>query len=231
MDSYNEEAYQIATLVVVVLTVLVCMCYLLIFVNPQVVLNPFKPSTAVPTEVAFSLQPTWTPTPTPTSTLTPTPTSTPTITPSPTPTLTPSPTRTLVPTRRLPTRTRTPTVSPWKYRPVLQSCTHSGGTFIKGTVWNNGQPQTGVRIRVSWGPGDGAATDDQITGYQADGSNTYTFVLKESGSFGSTPANWYVWVVDSGGIALSDPNAGHIQTNNLPDGPGSCWLAVLDFVN
>jgi hypothetical protein len=234
MNNLNEERYQIATLVVVVVTVLVCMCYLLIFVNPQVSLNPLKPPTGAPTAIAFGLQSTWTPTatqtPSPTGTSTRTPTTTPTPPPTETPTLTPVP---VTATRRPPTRIPTPRATPtaaFLYRPANISCAHSGGTFIKGTVWNRSQPESGVTVRVSWAPNGGPAANDQTTGSQGDGSTTYTFVLKDSGSFGATPANWYVWVLDGNGNPASDPNAAHIVTNNLPDGdPNSCWFAIVDF--
>ncbi len=88
----------------VILTVLVGLCYVVIYINPQVMFNPFKPpqviiptvpvsavaaETRVPPTFTLppSYPPTWTPTATPTSTATrtPTPTATPTSTPKPLP--------------------------------------------------------------------------------------------------------------------------------------------------
>ncbi len=237
MDNEQEEIFQIATLIVVVATALVCMCYFLIFLNPQIALNPFKPPRATPTLVA-GLPATWTPT------ITGTPTSTPTVTFTPIPTDTPLPTTTFTPTKR-PTATRRPAtavplpqptpiriVNQYPYRPVLQKCEHSGGTFVKGTVWIGSQPQFDVHVRISWTPNGSSVASDAITGSRADGSTSYTFVLKENGSFGPTPATWFVWIIDNNGNPVSDPSAGRIVTNNLPaENGGSCWLAVMDFVH
>ncbi|MBN1935149.1 MAG: hypothetical protein JW934_10815 [Anaerolineae bacterium] len=89
----------------VILTVIVGLCYLTIFVNPQIMLNPFKPPQAIiaptATTVAvagvtqipptFTPPPTYPPTWTPTATPTPTATRTPTLTPKPTSTPGPLP--------------------------------------------------------------------------------------------------------------------------------------------
>ncbi len=231
MDRFNEEGYQIATLVVVVVTVLVCMYYFLIFINPQIALNPLKPPVPISTAVAVQLQPTWTPTPTRTPTLTPTPTNTPTITLTPTNTAVPTQTRppTATVTRRPPATSPPPppTVSPYPYRAVLQKCTHSGGTYIKGTVWNGGAPQTGVLVRVSTSPDMGTVVASSTTAGQSDGSTTYTIVLSTNGARVGT---WYVWAADGSGAPISDPHFA-VQINSLPDGPGSCWFPIVDFVH
>jgi hypothetical protein len=114
-----------------VLALVIAACYLLIFLNPAFLLNPFPPysqtrATLAPT---LTLQPTYTPTRTPTSTPTPTNTSTPTRTPTdtatPRPTLiltrsatprgfvaSPAPTSSPAPTT---TPTPGPTKSPFNY--------------------------------------------------------------------------------------------------------------------
>ena len=91
METEQQDIFQILTVVVVVLIAVSCMGMLLIFINPQIAINPFKPPSElsearVPaaTAVAFALPATWTPTPT----LTPTPTQTPTRTSTPTSTCT-----------------------------------------------------------------------------------------------------------------------------------------------
>lgn len=95
---------EIGSILFIILTVAIVLCYLTIFVNPQIAFNPFKPSafklpTATPAAVAAVTQvpptstpppsypPTWTPTatPIPTRTNTPRPTATPTFTPGPVP--------------------------------------------------------------------------------------------------------------------------------------------------
>lgn len=251
MQNGPSDGYQIATFVVVVLILLVCMCYLLIFVNPQVALNPFKPPRASPTAVALGLPPTWTPVPTstdtptftPTRTFTPAPTETPTLTPLPTlpPTATPIP-PTATATRPTPTRTRrpptatlpppTPVPSPYTYRTVVQSCKHSGGTFIEGTVYRTsaGEPEAGIRVALGSGPGPGTGDIYYVTsGTQGRSAGYYVHVIRANGA---APGNYYVWVADSNGNPLSDPNAGRVTTNSIsnPDDPAACWLAVVDFV-
>lgn len=237
MDSINEEFYQIATLVVVVVTVLICMCYLLIFVNPQIALNPFKPSTTTPTFVAVGLQPTWTTTPTSTSTPTLRPTLTPTATPTALPTNTPTntpfiPTR--APTRRPPTRVPAPPPAPtstFVYNTVRQGCYHAGGTFIEGTVWNAGNPQGGIRVAMGSGPGPTFGGVYYLTtGNQGKSDGYYDFTIRDNGA---SPGNYYVWVADGNGNPLSDPNAGRITTNNIRNGddPNACWRGVVDFVH
>ena len=61
MQDSSLNVYQILTYVMVGLIVFVCMCYLLIFINPQISVNPFKPPIPTATTVAFLLPPTWTP--------------------------------------------------------------------------------------------------------------------------------------------------------------------------
>ena len=119
MDSYNtrgrndNRALEMLTALVVVLTVLVLLCYGIIFFQPRIFFNPFKPGPSAEEQLAAlltkqapppgpavtptatntpPLPPTWTPTATGTPTSTPTATSTPTHTP--TPTRTPRPTNT-----------------------------------------------------------------------------------------------------------------------------------------
>ncbi len=229
MQTPTEEGFQIATLVVIVLIVLVCMGMALIFVNPQVALNPLKPPLPTTTLVVAVLPPTWTPTPTDTPTFTPTPTSTstPTFTPTNTntPTNTPIPTSTRRPTPR-PTRPPTPVPSPWSYIAMPRGCQHSGGTFIEGYVTNPSGEEAGTRVTLGTAPGSSVVQtittgSDRSPGY-------YTFVLNANGS---RPGDWYVWITDVSGKALSDPSAGHIRTNDIRNGddPNSCWQAFIDF--
>ncbi|MDE3091224.1 MAG: hypothetical protein KGJ80_17790 [Chloroflexota bacterium] len=233
MQNTSEDGYQIATLVVVVLIVLVTISYLLVFINPRIAFNPFKPPLAVTPTVAIAalpaLPPTWTPEPTDTTTPTATPTSTatPTLTPAPTnpptvsPTASPRPTRTPAP---IP-----PTLIPLAYtfRPVLQSCTHSGSTVIKGKVTSGGGPVDGVHVRLATSPDPATVQEEQTVRRDANGDTVYAFIIPPPGT-GSF--QWHIWVVDSEGTALSDPNY-PISINTLPaSDPQSCWLAIVDFV-
>ncbi|MDE3091225.1 MAG: hypothetical protein KGJ80_17795 [Chloroflexota bacterium] len=225
----NEEGFQIATLVVVVLIALACMSFSLVFVNPQVAFNPLKPPLPMPTLLLAGLPPTWTPTPT--DTLTPTPTNTPTSTPTltPTPTNTPTNTPIATPTRTRAPRTNTPKPpppSPFTYTVFRRGCQHSGGTFIEGYVTFPGGEESGVRVRLGSGPGGNeiqtlTTGSDRSPGY-------YTFILSANGA---RPGTWYVWIVDASGRPLSDPNAGRVETNAIRNGddPNSCWQALIDF--
>jgi hypothetical protein len=229
MEHFPEEGFQIATLVVTVVIVLVCMSYLLIFLNPQIALNPFKPPLPTATALLYALQATWTPTHTrtPTFTLTPSRTSTRTLTPPPTQTPTNTRVPTRVPTRR-PATPRPPTQPPYPYRVVQQGCYHSGGTFIEGTVWNSfGVPQGGIRVALSSGPGSGDVYY-LTTGNQGRSSGYYDHIIRANGA---AVGDYYVWVAGGDGRPLSDPWAGHVTINGRgPDDASACWRAVVDFV-
>ena len=159
LDRFNDRTLEIATVVAVVLTALVLLCYLAIFLNPQVPFNPFKPATAAPVAVVSpEVPPTWTPRPTSTSTSTSTPT--PTWTPSPTPTNTPLPTATNTATP-LPTNTSTPkppppkprptaTPTPWPYYYTLSAGSPDCSlTWVWGyVVGKNGLGEPNVRVQA-----------------------------------------------------------------------------------
>ncbi len=233
MQTSAEESFQVATLVVVVLIALVCMGFLLIFVNPQVALNPLKPPLPTATLLLLSaLPPTWTPTPTDTPTLTPSPTPTDTPTLTPTSTNTPTNTPTLTPTRRptpRPPAPPAPTASPWVYFVVPDargSCQHSGGTFIEGYVTNPNGEEAGTLVNLGTAPGSGIVQtittgSDRSPGY-------FTFVLNANGA---RPGTWYLWISDANGKVLSDPNTGRVTTNAIrnSDDPSACWQAFIDF--
>ncbi|MGB8648647.1 MAG: hypothetical protein WCF84_25645 [Anaerolineae bacterium] len=93
----REQFFQYATFGVIGLTVVICLCYSLIFINPNAnLISSLRPIASSPTAAGFSLPPTWTPTLT--RTPTETPTEVPTDTPTNTPTNTPIPTNTTLPT-------------------------------------------------------------------------------------------------------------------------------------
>lgn len=224
----TQEGFQIATLVVIVGIVLVIMAYALVFINPQIAFNPFKPALP-PTATKAGLPPTWTPTPTNTPTNTPTFTRTFTPTPTDTPTNTPTNTPLATATRTRPPWTNTPrppTASPYPYTVFRGRCEHSGGTFIEGYVTNPSGEESGTRVRLGTSPGGGEITT-LITG-SGPTPGRFTFVLQPQGP---RPGTWYVWIVDAAGRALSDPNAGRIVTNDIRNGddPNSCWRAEISF--
>lgn len=116
---------------------------------------------------------------------------------------------------------------------MFQSCTHSGSTFIEGTVYRNsgGEPESGVRVALSSGPGPGTGDVYYVTsGTQGKSAGYYVHILNSNGS---KPGTFFVWVADDNGNALSDPNIGRVTTNAItnPDDPASCWWAIMDFVH
>lgn len=224
----NSDSFQIPTLIVIGIIVIVCLFYGMIFANPQVPLNPFKPLVPTPTVIAFVFPPTNTPVPTNTSTATVTFTNTPP--PTLTPTVTDTPTFTRVPTV---TRTRTPrpptaAPSPFSYNARFQGCFHSGQTFIEGTVYRTaaGDREQGSRIALGSGPGPGTGDVYYVT------SNENGYYVHMINAGGPTAGTFFVWIADGSGRAISDPNAGRVQTNTIrnPDDPGACWRGVVDFV-
>ena len=182
----------------------------------------------------FIAQATLTPTRTPRPTYTPLPP--PTDTPTPTETATPKPTATATrrpptprPTTRVPQPTAPPppTVSPYEFHanPPLP-CSHSGLTFLKGTVYldKNDPNSRYVGAIVALGPPDGSTIYDKVL---TDGMGEYTFVLGGPGQ--ARPGTWGIWLVDPSEKRKSDIG-GPIVTNDLPaDNPNSCWAGGVDF--
>jgi hypothetical protein len=145
---------QAGSILFIVLTVIVLLCYAVIFVNPQIVFNPFKPpAVAFPTATlsAMASTPTLTPLPTSTPQQPFPPTWTPTATPTSTVTRTPTPTGTPVP----PTNTPAP-LPPFSVYDgpifVTQRLYPEASDWwsgVAGEVTNrNGRPVTDVTIRI-----------------------------------------------------------------------------------
>ena len=154
----RDRLFNIVSVVMLALTIIVVLCYILIAVNPFLPINPFPPDpnrflvaslTPTPTPTR-DLVATWTPTATPTVTPTPPPSFTPTVTPTPAPLQS---TATLIPTR---TPTPRVTRSPWpftyeiEYQTPIHGCAWMG---VAGTVEDiDGNPLVGYPIHV-WGGG------------------------------------------------------------------------------
>jgi len=156
----QERVFNVLTIIVLILTLITILCYLAIFINPYLPINPFPPKaiiqvatrtpTATPGRVA---PPTWTPTTTPT--ITPTPpatfTPTPTLTPTRLPTLTP--TRTLTPT---PAPTLRMTRAPYPFTYEITYETPYYGCQWMGVAGNiqdiDGNPLSGYPVHI-WGGG------------------------------------------------------------------------------
>jgi len=234
-DRFDDRTLEITTVVVVVIIALVILCYLAIYINPQVFFNPFKPSTptavsvitsivgptwtATPTRMptsTFTPTSTWTPTPRPTSTMTPTPTSTPTATATNTP---PPPTATKKPKPKPPTATPTP----WPYY-----YSYPGGDWLGGGrpncgwtgVWGyvvgaNGLAEAGAQMRVGNDSGWRADTWTDVNGW-------YAFEFSREPKAGK----WFVRVF-KGGQARSEQF--WFQTNAGCSGPYSLQEFRIDW--
>lgn len=234
MQDSSDDFYQIAALVVATLTVVAAIAFALIFINPHIAFNPFKPPT-VPTPIIIALptlQPTWTPMPTATNTSTPTLTPTSTATPTHTATPTNAPTNTPAPTVRPATRTPvialppTPIPSAFAYRSILRSCSFGSPTQIKGKVTSGGDPVDGVHVRLATSTDVATVVEDQAVKRDSDGSTIYAFIISppDAGSF-----QWHVWLTDAQGASISDPNY-RVTINNFPaSSPDACWIAIVDF--
>ncbi len=212
---FDDRTLEITTVIIVVIIALVILCYLAIYINPQVFFNPFKPPT--PTAVAgvtSIVGPTWTPTATPTQTNTATPTSTwtpspmPTATWTPTPTSTPTPTATNTPlpptaTSRPKPRPPTATPTPWPYDyEYAGGRPNCGWTGVWGyVVGANGLAEANVQIRV--GDDRGWRAD---TWTNADGFYAFEFAREpKAGKWfvrvfkGGQPRSMQFWWETSGG--------------------------------
>jgi hypothetical protein len=113
------------------------------------------------------------------------------------------------------------------YGTFLRSCQHSGGAFIEGTINSPFGEVVGARVSLGSAPG-GNVIQTLVTGRDKS-PGYYTFVIR---AIGPAPGTYYVWVTDTAGKPLSDPNAGRVDMNAIKNAgdPASCWQAFLDFV-
>lgn len=155
----REQLFNILSVVMLGLTLLVIIYYIIIALNPYTVLNPFQPDKRIIAVVATATAtplppnsglPTWTPTTTPTITPTPPPSFTPTTTLTPTPR--PSPTPTPLPPTPTPrmTRSANPFTYELNYETPYYGCSWMG---VAGIVENiDGEALKDYPIHV-WGGG------------------------------------------------------------------------------
>lgn len=215
MPPSRSRLFNRLTTLVLAFTVLTVACYALIFVMPDLPINPFRPSAAdVAALPTGPPRPTHTPTHTPTASHTPRPTNTPTDTPTPTPTLTPTPviTRTVkgTPTPSPsptpgPSLTPSPTFSPFNYvaRVELQRSIYgSNWAGIAGYVLGKDRKhQTNIVVHA-WGDAPLGATGQQLASGIAPqyGVSGFEFTLGDKPMIGT----WNVQLVGDDGKPLSD---------------------------
>ncbi len=166
MDSLNDNVLTVLVSMIAGLTILMLLCFLTIFISPNVPFNPLSPSRAteaaatriagLPTDTPTSIAaPTYPPTWTPTATFTPAPTRTPTDTATPTSTRTATstrpPTSTRTPTPLPPTSTPTVTPTPTPLPCVISS--HGGENNCENIklkvefIGSNGFPIEGYQVQ------------------------------------------------------------------------------------
>lgn len=217
MANLDNRVTTVLLTMVLGMTLLSILCYVTIFVEPNVPFNPLSPNRAtMSAATAFAGQPpsgagpvvatadqsyppTWTPSPTntpgptktPTDTRTPTPTKTSTSTPTPTPTHTNTPLPPTVP----PTATATPTPFPYfvSSHSAENNCADIG---LKGVVNGaDGLPKSGVQIEygeVGTAGSRFSATTDSNGRYGA-------LLLPGSNRTAAKEAHtWFAYVVDKG---------------------------------
>ncbi|MDM8528510.1 carboxypeptidase-like regulatory domain-containing protein [Anaerolineales bacterium HSG24] len=214
MASLDDRLATVLISMFVGLTALSCMCYAVIFLQPDIQINPLSPKRATvaaakitvaapsptlpprPTEEPYP--PTWTPSPT----NTPGPTKTPTQTRTPTPTKTNTPTKTSTPTKTNtpipPTLPPPPTNTPTPYPFVISShssknnCADVG---LEGTVNGaDGLPLAGVTIE--FGELGISGSRFQST---TNGNGRYTgLLLRGDGPHAYSAHDWFAYVVVNG---------------------------------
>ena len=220
LSQIDERVALFATVVFLALTVMTCLCYLTIYINPYMPLNPFPPPREVevasptptrPEDTVATFPPTWTPTHTATPTDTPVPTETPTVTPTttdtPTPTFTPTATRKPAPPPTA-THTHTPTPSPTPDPYVLDSMTakpndlnDAGCSWLgaAGRINGAGTPEivVGIAVRVSSNGWSQTSAYGSTSVYGSPGWEVYLDDHPKAGT-------WYAQVVDASGTPLSE---------------------------
>jgi hypothetical protein len=209
--------YNRLSAILLVLALLIGACYLMLFLNPTFLLNPFPPYSQAMATLAPTLtpQPTYTPTRTPTDTATPTNTPRATRTPTSTPTTRPTIdlTATVTPrgfvASRTPTPTTTPTVGPTKspfnytaevlyQRAQLYGSNWSG---IAGLIFGldlKHQPGIGV---TAWGDDPLGAEGKLLSSGTATqyGPSGFEFTLGDKPVSGK----YYVQLSDATGVPIS----------------------------
>ncbi len=201
--------------------------------NPIVALksSPTKPPTFTLAPPTSTRAPTNTPFPTNTRPPTNVPTDTPTRTFTPLPTDTPTATNTLIPTA---TKTSIPTATPThcaqQYCVIAASCSPGENTRAIGTIYVNGIPKNGVRVRVSYEYGGPPIVNDFISGHDPNNPSQldptrpgyYQIGIQEGAP---QAGNWWVFLIDG------DTNISEGRLFNTQDQytSSSCQIGTTDF--
>ena len=157
-----------------------------------------------------------TPTPTPTATVTSTPTQTSTATPTPTQTS---------------TATSTPQPTPpgdvyFNIAIVTRCEPNAGVTYVEGTTYVEGVPQSGYLVVFSWmadGPIVARTLSGPHEGYPGWDPGFFSHLL---GTGGPREGDWYFWIIDETDARISE--IAHVHTDGEA-GAGKCQQAIVDF--
>jgi hypothetical protein len=141
----------------------------------------------------------------------------------------PPPTPTPVPPTATPIPQPTATPAP-RYEfniAQLQGCEPNAGvTYVQGTTYRNGQPESGHWVVFSYAP-DGPIVAKVISGphegYPDWNAGFYSHLL-QAGS--PREGNWWFWITDDSGRRISE--MAQVHTDGVA-GPGKCQQATIDF--
>lgn len=217
MDRLDNRLTTILLSMVLGLTILSCLCYVTIFVQPNIPFNPLSPNKATEIAATFiaanvttpvtqpapttdqSYPATWTPTltntPGPTKTATDTRTPTPTRTFTPTPTPTPTDTSTPVPPTLPPPPTATPTPLPY-FVSSHSSKNNCADVGLEGIVNGaDGLPESGIQIEY----GELGVRGSQFIA-QTDRNGRYSALLLPGSNknSASSPHDWFAYILKDG---------------------------------
>lgn len=221
----NRTLFNVLSVLMVGLTVLVGLCYSTVFFVPALA-GPFAATprslvmipTATPT-IGSLLPPTWTPTPTRPPEDTPTPFVVPTEEPTEVrPTITLPPTRTRAPTpgpspTPSPTRSRYPFTADVTYQPSpINPC---GASYIVGTITDlEGKPVTSSSIIVhvegdaDIDTGFSLHPGEHFRGKRVEGRSAFVGLLNNPSAWsvavnqaGTSAGTWFVWLLQNGQVS------------------------------
>ncbi len=130
-----------------------------------------------------------------------------------------------------PELTPTPTRCPYKYCVKLVDCWPGNNTRAIGTVYENGVPKSGVRVRVSYSDGGPPVVDDFITGRNPISPNFsdpnhpgyYQIGIREGSAY---DGNWWVFLIDEKERQISEGR--FFKTTDVVTS-SSCQVGITDF--
>lgn len=177
----------------------------------------------------WTIDPTFTPTPsptlTPTLTITPTSTLTATLTPTATSSLTATMTATPTPAATpTPTSTPTPTATQteqylFPIATVAGCAPNNAQSAFSGTVTLNGQPSDGQRVVFSYEADGPRVTQPAITGPNPSGF--YNHIISVGGARQGT---WFAWIVDA-----TDKRISALASFTTDGNGGACNVVTVNF--